>query len=176
MTRALQSLARVAGRFHLWRLTVLLYAFEANPFRPMNESVGRLSYALMLCRGDRLASRVLTFLIRREVNRSAESNLWLAQMAWVVGHPTLALLIYKSTETPFSWPQPFGFGTVKNANSARERFPIHKRKGRRISFNLGHSFQVRKPVPFWCGARVEYNRNQGFEHTRLVKRGIAFAS
>jgi hypothetical protein len=98
LTKALLSLARVTGRFHLWRLTVLLYAVGASPFRRANEGMERLCYALMMCRGDRLARRVLASLIRREADHSAENNLWLAQMAWVIGRPTLAVLIHKRTE------------------------------------------------------------------------------
>jgi hypothetical protein len=102
MTRVCLQLARITGRLHLWRLTVLVYAVGANSFGQMKGSVGHLVYALMMCHRSLLARNRVTRLIRRELDISAENNLWLARMAWVLDKPTLAVLIYRRTERLFS--------------------------------------------------------------------------
>ena len=102
MTRLFLLLARIAGRFNLWRLTVLAYAVGAGSFEQMKGSVGHLSYALMMCRKSSSARNLVARLILRELDRSAENNLWLARMSWVLGEPALAILIYKRTERLFS--------------------------------------------------------------------------
>ena len=101
MTRTFQLLAKVSGRLHLWRLTVFFYAVGANSFGQMKGSVGHLFYALMMCRGSSLARNLVARLIRSELDTSAENNLWLARMSWILDKPTLAILIYRRTERLF---------------------------------------------------------------------------
>jgi hypothetical protein len=68
----------------------------------MKGGVGHLLYSLTMCRKSSMANRLVARLIRRELDSSAENNLWLARMSWVLDKPTLAILIYKRTERQFS--------------------------------------------------------------------------
>jgi hypothetical protein len=74
----------------------------AGSFGQMKGGAGHLLYSLMMCRKSSMANRLVARLIRRELDSSAENNLWLARMSWVLEKPTLAILIYKRTERLFS--------------------------------------------------------------------------
>jgi hypothetical protein len=102
MTRVSLLLARITGRLCLWRLTAFLYVIGAGSFEQMKGGVGHLLYSLTMCRKSSMANRLVARLIRRELDSSAENNLWLARMSWVLDKPTLAILIYKRTERQFS--------------------------------------------------------------------------
>jgi len=102
MTRISLLLTRITGRLGLWRLTSLLYVMGAGSFGQMKGGAGHLLYSLMMCRKSSMANRLVARLIRRELDSSAENNLWLARMSWVLEKPTLAILIYKRTERLFS--------------------------------------------------------------------------
>ena len=102
MTRISLLLARITGRLGLWRLTSLLYVMGVGSFGQMKGGAGHLLYSLMMCRKTSMANRLVARLILRELDRSAENNLWLARMSWVLEKPTLAILIYKRTERLFS--------------------------------------------------------------------------
>src|ERR1700679_3026515 len=102
MTRISLLLTRITGRLGLWRLTSLLYVMGAGSFGQMKGGAGHLLYSLMMCRKSSMANGLLARLIRRELDSSAENNLWLARMSWVLDKPTLAILIYKRTERQFS--------------------------------------------------------------------------
>lgn len=102
MNRVSLQLAKITSRLHLWRLTVFIFAVGANSFARMKDSVAHLHYALMMCRESSQARNLVARLIHRELDSSAENNLWLARMAWVLGEPTLAHLIYRKTEHLFA--------------------------------------------------------------------------
>ena len=114
MTRMSLLFAKIAGHLHLWRLAVLAYAVGANSFGKMKGSVAHLHYVLMMCRESSLARNLVAKLIYQELDQSAENNLWLARMSWVLGKPELALLILKRTERLFP-----GHVAAKTASSLR---------------------------------------------------------
>ena len=102
MTKASLLLAKITGRLCLWRTTALIYVIGAGSFERMSSNRGHLLYSLMMCRKTATAQKLVATLINRELDSSAENNLWLARMSWVVGRQTLGLLIYKRTERLFA--------------------------------------------------------------------------
>jgi hypothetical protein len=62
-----------------------------------SEDIARFAYPLQMCGDDPRASGFLAKLIRRNLDRSADGNLWLASIARRIGRPKLAISIYKRT-------------------------------------------------------------------------------
>lgn len=110
-------LAGIATRLHWWRVAACFLAAGGRPLRDLGDDRGRLAYSLMMCRHSDFSCRLLAGLIRRNNDRSAEDNLWLARMATHLGRANLALLLYRSTERRF----PEG-GTALVASSLRRFF------------------------------------------------------
>ncbi|HZD51339.1 MAG TPA: hypothetical protein VE178_21550, partial [Silvibacterium sp.] len=88
---------RLLSRFHFWVPAVLAYSRVRPLTRWREDSKGRFAYACMMASNNVTVRRVFSRLLRLEVDRSPETNLWLAKIAWSLGRLKLASLIYKRT-------------------------------------------------------------------------------
>lgn len=86
--------SRLLFRLNLWLPGVTILSWMG---RCDSESIVLFAYPLQMCGNDPKASRILAKLIRLNLDRSAEGNLWLASIARRIGRPKLALCIYKRT-------------------------------------------------------------------------------
>jgi hypothetical protein len=100
MNKLLRLLARLTSRIHRWQISALL--FGTVPIEQLGPDMGRFLYACLMGRDTRLVRAVAARAIHREVDRSLEINLWLAQLAWYLQRPELTLLIYRRTERLFA--------------------------------------------------------------------------
>jgi len=97
VTKLLVALSRITGRFGFWFQTVVIL-YLAGPFRTLDkQSRGRLLYAVLVSGLEPRTQRLFIRLLRRDLDSSADANLWLGGMAQGLGRQRLAALIYGRT-------------------------------------------------------------------------------
>ncbi len=102
MTKLWLVLARLTGRLHLWLPTLWILGLAAGSLSRLGGGYQeRLSYAFLMCHNHPRARRILAGLIRRELDSSSKNNLWLANMAWLLGASRLSLLLYRRTDRDY---------------------------------------------------------------------------
>lgn len=91
-------IGRLLARLHRWVPAALAFSL-VRPLSEWNDDAkSRFAYACMM---ERKSARVLSIvagLLRRELDRSPDVNLWLAKICWSLGRLRLAALIYRRTE------------------------------------------------------------------------------
>ncbi len=95
MKRWLISLSRLAMRFELWYPSVLMLSFAGSLDRLATPIKDRLSYAILLSSRDSRTRHAYLRLLRKNLDSSADANLWLASMAQRLGGYRLASLLYR---------------------------------------------------------------------------------
>lgn len=98
MTTIFLRLGRLLARFHRWAPAALAFSM-VRPLSEWNDDTrGRFAYACMMERKTARVQRIVAGLLRRELGRSPDANLWLAKICWSLGRLRLAALIYRRTE------------------------------------------------------------------------------
>jgi Nucleotide-diphospho-sugar transferase len=97
MNTILLHCARLFVRLHFWVVAVLVFSRVQPRSLLSRKAKVHFEYACMMGRHSSFVRRTFAVLLRQELNRSTESNLWLAKIAWTLGHMKLAASIYRRT-------------------------------------------------------------------------------
>jgi hypothetical protein len=98
MKTILLLLGRLLARFHRWVPAALAFSLVRPLSKWSDDAKGRFTYACMMERKSARTQSIVAGLLRRELDRSPDTNLWLAKICWSLGRLRLAALIYRRTE------------------------------------------------------------------------------
>jgi hypothetical protein len=91
-------LGRLLSRLHRWVPAALAFSLVRPLSEQNDDAKGRFAYACMMERKNARVQSIVAGVLRGELDRSPDVNLWLAKICWSLGRLRLAALIYRRTE------------------------------------------------------------------------------